>query len=99
VQRDPGITQYRVALGDEEIGHRIAVTASAPQADDMPNISHRRAAFRKQQCLQDFAPIPAAPWRAVRTVRHDMGAEPGGMVAAAGEIPGAGQLIPAWDHC
>ena len=97
-RRDLGVAQHGIALGDEEIRYRIAVAAGAAQADDMPDVGHRRVALWKQQGAQDLAAIRAAQRRAVGAERHDMGAEPARVMAAAGEIPGAGQTKPTGDR-
>ena len=86
-----------MTFGDEHIGHRIPVAAGAAQTDHVPDIGHRGVTLWKQQGTENFAAVRAAQWRAVGTMRHDMGAEPAGMMAAAGEVPCTGQAEPARD--
>src|SRR5207237_4382594 len=90
-----GFAQNRVAFRHEEIGDGVAVASRAAQTNDMPDVGKFGAGFPEEQGSHHRTAV-RPPLRApiLAEYRH-MGAEPGGMMAAAGEAPGAGQPIAA----
>ena len=77
------------------VGQRELVARRAAQADDVPDVGPFDLARRHQHGALDLPALGVEPRRAVGLPDRAMRAEPGGMPAARGEGPHAGDPIAA----
>src|ERR1700731_491270 len=64
----------------------------------MPDVGRFGAGFREKEGSDYLASIRPQPRRPILAENRHMGAEPGGMMAPAGEAPGPGQPIAVRDR-
>src|SRR6202042_3491165 len=81
-------------VGQDQVFYRVAVAASAAQAEHVPVVDDRRLLTQEEEAAI-VRPAVADKRRAVRILHGAVGAQPFGVAAAAGKAPGAGQAVAA----
>src|SRR6476620_9594405 len=76
-----------IAVVNKMVRHRVAVAAGTAQADDVPDIDNCRGTLWKQQGAQNFTALRGSHRFAVRITDRHVRAQPGRVMAAAGEVP------------
>ena len=82
-------------LRHEQVADRIGIGGGAAQADHVPPWDQRRLRHREQQRARQRRAARVQPQRAVRLLDLGVRAHPGGLTAAAGELPLAADPVAA----